>query len=113
MQPEMKEKVAKVLDASAKYTKALETQNASLKEKVAEYQAKEKQADVQPVIDKVEAVIGEPINQEMKDKIAADKDVLALLSRVSSEEDVTPIGEVSTEKTASESGSCRSAATTA
>jgi seryl-tRNA synthetase len=95
------EKIAKVLEASAKYTEALEKENKELKDKLAQVSEREKQAKVQPVLERIEELTGESLPDEVKEKLANDDSVLDLVGKIARDSDVEPVGDVSREKTAS------------
>lgn len=102
MQAKMSEKIAKVLEANAKYTEALERENTRLRDKIASFEEKEKQAEISPIISQVEKIIGE-LDNETKEKVANSREILALVDKLSKDQLLEPMGEVSHEKVASDS----------
>ena len=97
------EKIAKVLEASAKYTEALERENLLLKDKIANFEKQAKEAVVSPIISRVEAMTGGALDSTLKEKLADSQEILDLMDRLSKEQSVIePMGDVSQEKVASD-----------
>lgn len=97
------EKIAKVLEASARYTEALEKENQLLKGKINDFEKRAKEAAVSPILSRVEAMTGKSLDNDLKEKLANSQELLDLMDHLSKEQSVIePMGDVSQEKVASD-----------